>query len=110
VTKEGQVIGQSFTEPQWQNEEFKRFLDPYANGLPDAVQRQLTERYEELFRIFWRKRDRIDRVTFWGAHDGLSWKNGYPVPGRTNYPLLFDRNRQPKPAYHAVLAVPRSAR
>jgi endo-1,4-beta-xylanase len=106
LTKEGQIIGQSFTEPQWQNEEFKKFLDPYPNGLPDSVQRQLTARYAELFGIFWRKRDKIDRVTFWGAHDGLSWKNGYPIPGRTNYPLLFDRARHPKPAYAAVLAVP----
>jgi len=110
LTKEGQIIGQSFTEPQWQNEEFKKFLDPYASGLPEPVQQQLTARYEELFRIFWRERDKLDRVTFWGAHDGLSWKNGYPVPGRTNYPLLFDRARHPKPAYAAVLAVPQSAR
>ncbi len=110
LTKEGQIIGQSFTEPQWQNEEFKRFLDPYAAGLPEAVQQALTARYAELFGIFWRKRDKIDRVTFWGAHDGLSWKNGYPIPGRTNYPLLFDRARHPKPAYDAVLAVPQSTR
>ena len=52
--------------------------------------------------------DKIDRVTFWGAYDALSWKNGYPIPGRTNYPLLFDRARRPKPAYDAVLAVPQS--
>jgi endo-1,4-beta-xylanase len=108
LTKEGQIIGQSFTEPQWQNEEFKKYLDPYAAGLPEPIQQQLTARYAELFRIFWRKRDKIDRVTFWGAHDGLSWKNGYPIPGRTNYPLLFDRAHHPKPAYDAVLAVPQS--
>jgi endo-1,4-beta-xylanase len=108
LTREGQIIGQSMTEPQWQNEEFETFLDPYKAGLPDSVQRQLTARYAELFRIFWRKRDKLDRVTFWGAHDGLSWKNGYPVPNRTNYPLLFDRERRPKPAYDAVLAVPRT--
>ncbi|HEX7977339.1 MAG TPA: endo-1,4-beta-xylanase [Gemmatimonadaceae bacterium] len=106
LTKEGQIIGQSFMEPQWQNEEFKKFLDPFATGLPEVVQRQLTARYAELFRIFWRKRDKLDRVTFWGAHDGLSWKNGYPIPGRTNYPLLFDRALHPKPAYDAVLTVP----
>lgn len=109
LTKEGQVIGQSMTEPQWQNEEFKKFLDPYATGLPETVQRQLASRYAELFRIFYRKRDKLDRVTFWGVHDGLSWKNGYPVPGRTNYPLLFDRERRPKPAYDAVLRVPQRA-
>ena len=50
VTKEGQVIGQSFAEAQWQNEEFRKFLDPYATGLPEDVQEQLTARYEELFR------------------------------------------------------------
>ncbi|WP_181106878.1 endo-1,4-beta-xylanase, partial [Xanthomonas arboricola] len=31
----------------------------------------------------------------WGVSDGMSWKNDYPVPGRTNYPLLLDRNHQP---------------
>lgn len=51
-------------------------------------------------------RDRLDRVTLWGVHDGMSWKNGYPVPGRTNYPLLFHRERRPKPALRAVLSVP----
>jgi endo-1,4-beta-xylanase len=106
VTKEGQIIGQGMSDPQFQLEEFKAFLDPYARGLPDAVQRQLADRYAELYGIFYRKRDKIDRVTLWGVHDGMSWKNDYPVPGRTNYPLLFDRNRQPKPAFQAVLNVP----
>ncbi len=105
-TKEGQVIGTAFQHKQFQLPEFKRFLDPYRNGLPDAVQQQLTARYAELFRLFYRKRNVIDRVTLWGVHDGMSWKNGYPIPNRTNYPLLFDRNRQPKPALAAVLEVP----
>jgi endo-1,4-beta-xylanase len=106
LTKEGQIIGQGMSDPQFQLEEFKAFLDPYARGLPDAVQRQLADRYAELFGIFYNKRDKIDRVTLWGVHDGMSWKSNYPVPGRTNYPLLFDRNRQPKPAFHAVLNLP----
>jgi endo-1,4-beta-xylanase len=106
LTREGQVIGQSMTEPQWQNEEFKLFLDPYQAGLPDDVQKALAQRYGVLFGIFYNRRDKIDRVTMWGVHDEMSWKNGYPVPGRTNYPLLFDRNRKPKPAYDAVLNVP----
>jgi endo-1,4-beta-xylanase len=63
-----------------------------------------------LFRIFYNRRDKIDRVTFWGAHDGMSWKNNYPVPGRMNYPLLFMRDRQPRPAFDAVVAVATSAR
>ena len=105
-TKEGQVIGTAFQHKQFQLPEFRRFLDPYQSGLPSDVQQQLSERYTELFRLFYRKRDLLDRVTFWGVHDGMSWKNGYPIPNRTNYPLLFDRNRQPKPAFYSVLNVP----
>ena len=107
LTREGQIIGTVMSHPQFQLEEFKEYLDPYAGGLPDDVQRQLAQRYAELFRIFYRKRDKIDRVTLWGVHDGMSWKSDYPVPGRTNYPLLFGRDKRPKPAFDAVLAVPR---
>lgn len=106
LTKEGQIIGQGMSDKQFQNEEFKTFLDPYPNGLPADMQKALADRYAELFGIFYRKRDKIDRVTMWGIHDGMSWKNGYPIPNRTNYPLLWDRNKQPKLAFDAVLKVP----
>lgn len=110
LTKEGQIIGQGMSDPQFQLEEFKTFLDPYKKGLPANVQKQLADRYAELFAIFYKKRDKIDRVTVWGLHDGMSWKNDYPIPRRTNYPLLFDRNKNPKPAFEAVLKVPQQKR
>ncbi|MET0634827.1 MAG: endo-1,4-beta-xylanase [Chitinophagaceae bacterium] len=106
LTKEGQVIGQSMADKQFQLEEFKSFLDPYPTGLPDSVQQALTNRYGELFSLFYRKRDKIKRVSVWGIHDGMSWKNDYPVPGRTNYPLLWDRQRKPKPALDVILKIP----
>ena len=106
LTKEGQVIGKSLQDPLYQLEEFETYLDPYKNGLPDDVKQQLTARYAELFRIFYDRRDKIDRVTVWGLHDGMSWKNGYPIPNRTNYPLLYNRDRTPKPALQAVLQIP----
>jgi endo-1,4-beta-xylanase len=107
LTREGQIIGTVMSDRQFQLEEFKAYFDPYSAGLPDDVQAQLADRYAELFAIFYRKRDKIDRVTLWGVDDGMSWKNGYPVPGRTNYPLLYDRDKRAKPAFHSVLAVPR---
>ena len=106
LTREGQVTGTIMSDPQFQLEEFKTYLDPYRGGLPEEVERQVTARWAELFRIFYGRRSKIDRVTVWGVHDGMSWKNNYPVPGRINYPLLFRRDRQPKPALDAVLAVP----
>ena len=47
----------------------------------------------------------VDRVTFWGVGDGDSWLNNWPMRGRTNYPLLFDRQDLPKPAFDAVMNV-----
>lgn len=107
LTREGQIIGTGMAHPQFQLEEFKTYLDPYQKGLPADIQEQLAKRYAELFGIFYKKRDKIDRVTLWGIEDGMSWKNGYPIPNRTNYPLLFDRNHQAKPAFNAVLEVPK---
>jgi len=78
-------------------------LNPYVNGLPDSVQKQLTSDYENLFRLFLKYKDKIGRVTLWGVNDSQSWLNGWPVRGRTNYPLLFDREFKPKPAYYKVI-------
>ncbi len=80
-------------------------LNPYVDSLPDSVQQQLAQRYEEMFRVFMKYQDKIDRVTFWGVTDGDSWLNGWPIPGRTSYPLLFDRKGQPKPAFNRVVAL-----
>lgn len=80
-------------------------LNPYVKGLPDSVQQQLSKDYEELFKLFLKYKDKIGRVTFWGVNDGQSWLNGWPVRGRTNYPLLFDRQNKPKPAFYAVIGL-----
>ena len=106
ISKDGQVIGRSLQDPQYQLEEFEAFLDPYKDGLPEEVEDQLAARYEELFKIFYDHRDQIARVTFWGTHDGTSWKNGSPIPNRTNYPLLFKRDFTPHKAYYSVIRVP----
>jgi len=78
-------------------------LNPYRSGLPDSVQQALTNRYAEVFAIYRKHRDVIRRVTFWGVTDRWSWKNNWPIRGRTNYPLLWDRAGNPKPAFDAVI-------
>jgi endo-1,4-beta-xylanase len=74
--------------------------NPYTNGLPDSVQQALAKRYGELFAVYAKHRNDISRVTFWGVTDGDSWLNSR---NRVNYPLLFDRKGQPKPAFDAVI-------
>ncbi len=78
-----------------------RKVDPFKDGLPAEIEQQLAEQYVELFQLFDEYSDMIERVSFWNLHDGQSWLNGFPWK-RTNYPLLFDRNRNPKPAFDAV--------
>ena len=79
-------------------------LNPYAEGLPAEMQQRLAQRYAGLFAIFLKHRGDLQRVTFWGVTDAQSWLNGWPVRGRTSYPLLFDRSYRPKPAFDAVIA------
>lgn len=79
--------------------------NPYADGLPDSVAAEQAARYAGLFAIFLEHRQYVDRVTFWGLTDGHSWKNNWPIRGRTDYPLLFDRAYRPKAAYREVIAL-----
>ena len=78
-------------------------LNPWPGGLPDDVARELHEKYAGFFRLFLRHHDKISRVTMWGVTDHQSWKNNWPVKGRTDYPLLFDRNYQPKPIVETII-------
>jgi endo-1,4-beta-xylanase len=77
--------------------------DPYKSGIPASMLKQEAKRYVKLFAVFKRHRDLIPRVTFWGVDDSQSWLNDTPTKGRMNYPLLFDRTLQAKPAYQAVV-------
>ena len=79
-------------------------MNPYAGGLPDSVAQKQARVYADLFRLFLKYKKNVTRITFWGVNDGQSWLNGWPIRGRTNYPLLFDRNFQPKPAFFSVIA------
>lgn len=78
--------------------------NPYPDHLPESVQEALAQRYAEIFRVLVNQ-PAVTAVTFWGSHDGRSWLNDYPVRGRTNHALLFDRELRPKPAWHAVADV-----
>jgi endo-1,4-beta-xylanase len=84
--------------------------NPWPTALPDSVQTALARRYAEIFRVFVAHHEVIDRITFWGVGDADSWLNDWPVRGRTSYPLLFDRNDQPKPAFDSVMATARMLR
>jgi endo-1,4-beta-xylanase len=84
---------------------YDKAFDPYTGGLPASVTREFEARYRDLMQIFLIHSDKISRVTFWGVHDAQSWKNNWPMRGRTDYPLLFDRDNQPKPVIAELISL-----
>jgi len=97
-------IGAEITETY----DYKKELNPYAEGLPDSIMNKLGERYVSFFELYLKHSDKISRVTLWGVADQYSWKNGWPVPGRTDYPLLFDRAFKPKPFVQQIVDLTRN--
>lgn len=86
-----------------QNFEGSAKMNPYPEKLPDSVQEKLAQRYSDIFKLFLKHKDKISRVTLWGVHDGQSWLNDWPIKGRTNYPLLFDKQLKPKKGFEALI-------
>lgn len=69
---------------------------------PELEQKQV-EQYSKVFKIFREYSKSLTGVTFWNLSDQYSWLDTYPVPGRKNYPLLFDSDLKPKKAYWGVV-------
>lgn len=80
-----------------ETEEYKAALNPYPDGLPEDVSEIWNSRMKSFMDLFIKHSDIVTRVTAWGVSDDDSWKNGWPIKGRTEYPLLFDRELQLKP-------------
>lgn len=95
---EGAEVSQNFE--QYENDPK---MSPFPNGLPDSMQVKIADRYEDLFKLFLKHEEKINRVTFWGVNNGHSWLNDWPIKGRVNYPLLFDRKNKPQVAYQRVI-------
>lgn len=78
--------------------------DIYRAGLPDSVSVLWNRRMRMFWDMFIRHADNIKRVNIWGVRDGDSWKNDFPILGRKDYPLFFDREGQPKPFVKDILS------
>ena len=85
------------------NFDYQKKLNQYINGLPDSVNVAFENRYLDFFKLFLKHRKDISRVTLWGVTDAYSWKNNWPVRGRTDYPLLFDRQYHAKPVVKKII-------
>lgn len=82
---------------------YQQKMNPYTDSLPGLVEKTWTNSMLDYFSLFVDNSDKISRVTLWGVTDGDSWKNDFPVKGRTDYPLLFDRNYTAKPIVQEIV-------
>ncbi len=83
--------------------EYQQKMNPYADGLNDSAELAWNNAYMDLFKLLLKHEDKIKRVTLWGVDDNHTWKNNWPMRGRTDYPLLFDREYKAKPIVDALI-------
>lgn len=69
---------------------------------PEMEQKQAAH-YKMIFDTFRKHKGTITGVTFWNVSDKTTWLDNFPVPGRKDYPLLFDQNFKPKKAFDGVV-------
>jgi len=83
--------------------EYAEYMNPYQEGLPQEAAQAMNQRWVDFFALCMKHEDKVKRVTTWGVGDLHSWKNGWPIRGRTDYALLFDREFQAKPAVQSII-------
>lgn len=72
-------------------------MNPYPVSLPADVDSVWNSRMATVMDICLRHSDVVSRVNFWGVCDADTWRNDWPIVGRKDYPLPFDREHQMKP-------------
>ena len=72
-------------------------MDPYIKGLSKEKTLELEQFWVDFYRMLISRHEDIIRVNFWCLNDANSWRNDFPINGRTDYATLFDRQSKPKP-------------
>jgi endo-1,4-beta-xylanase len=75
---------------------------PAVTYTPELAAKQ-AQRFADLFTLYRKNKDVITSVTFWGVSDDQTWLDNEPVPGRDDFPLLYDAQHLPKSARAAIM-------
>jgi endo-1,4-beta-xylanase len=74
-----------------------------ASAFTPEMEQKQSAHYKMIFDTFRKHKGTITGVTFWNVSDKTTWLDNFPVPGRKDYPLLFDQNFKPKKAFDGVV-------
>ncbi|MDO4956497.1 MAG: endo-1,4-beta-xylanase [Bacteroidales bacterium] len=72
-------------------------MDPFKDGLTKEKETEIEAYWIDFFKLMLKHKDNILRLGFWCFNDANSWRNDFPIKGRTDYATLFDRQNKPKP-------------
>ena len=72
-------------------------MDPYKEGLTKEQEAKIEQFWVDFYKMLIPHHKDILRVNFWCLNDADSWRNDFPIKGRTDYATLFDRQNQLKP-------------
>ncbi len=86
-----------------EHEARERKASDYDTAFSADKEAKQIEVYKMCFELFRKYKSSISSVTFWNISDRSSWLDNFPVRGRKDYPLLFDRNLKPKKAFWEVV-------
>lgn len=78
-------------------------MDPYVKGLSKEKEQEVGQFWTDFYQMLIRHKKDIIRVNFWCLNDGCSWRNDFPIKGRTDYATLFDRQNNAKPFVQDII-------
>ena len=70
--------------------------DPFKEGLTKEKEAEINQYWVDFYKMLIPHKDDILRVNFWCLNDANSWRNDFPIQGRSDYATLYDRQNQPK--------------
>lgn len=85
-------------------------MDPYAKGLSKEQNAKMEQFWIDFYKMLIPHHKDILRVNFWCLNDANSWRNDFPIKGRTDYATLFDRQSRPKPVVQKLIDLVREGK
>ncbi|NLJ74543.1 MAG: endo-1,4-beta-xylanase [Firmicutes bacterium] len=87
---------------EWDMSVYNNCSDKWETVSDQILSRQAIG-YQDLFRVFVRNKDTVRYVALCGVSDDLTWLRWFFVE-RNDWPLLFDEQLKPKPAFWGTVA------
>lgn len=77
--------------------------DPFKDGLTKQQAQKMNLFWVDFYKMLISNKENILRVGFWCVNDANSWRNDFPIKGRTDYATLFNRDNSPKECVSEII-------